>query len=172
MTFMKVGGSITPGSALQVFLTETNNDKFVQFKKKYYTERKLFNKMGLNYNIKYFRKYDDLKKIPKMLELSSKEKQKTKTFMPKYYSKYLEKNENILKRLKKECDNFDYYIEKTVHSTYTLSELFVELFNQKKLLESKIARRFDNLKEIFSSTNKFFINLGTQMATTNNKEIH
>ena len=85
MTFMKVGGSITPGSALQIFLTETNNDKFVQFKKKYYTERKLFNKMGLNYNIKYFRKYDDLKKIPKMLELSSKEKHKTKNFMPKYF---------------------------------------------------------------------------------------
>jgi hypothetical protein len=116
--------------------------------------------MGLNFNMKYFKKYDDLNKLPKLLELSEKEKEKVKTFRQKYYIKYLEKNENILKRVKKELDNLDYYLEKSIHSSFSLSELFVELFNQKKLLESKVAKRFDNLRGIFSSANKFFINLG------------
>ena len=98
--------------------------------------------------------------MPKLLNLKSKEKQKVKTFVPKYFSKYLEKTETILKRISREMDTFDSNLEKTIRSSFSLSELFVELFNQKKTLESKVSKRFDHLKKIFSSTNKFFINLG------------
>ena len=122
------------GCALKTFLTETDNEKFKRFKKKYPIERKLFNKLGLNYNMKYFKKYEDLGKMPKLLDLAPKDKQKVKTYIPKYYSKYLEKTESILKRLKKEMDLFEINMQKTVHSCFSLSEIFVELFNQKKLL--------------------------------------
>jgi hypothetical protein len=111
--------------------------------------------------MKYFKKYEKTKMMPELLDLQKKEKQKVKTFMPKYLSKYLEKTEIIVKRLKKEMDNFDFYLQKTIQSTFAISEIFAELYNQKALLESKISKRFDSLKEIFSNSNKFFINLGT-----------
>ena len=128
--------------------------------KGYRLERRLFNKLGLNYNIKYFKKYQNNKIMPELLDLQQKEKQKVKTFMPKYFTKYLEKTETIMKRLKKEMDIFDTNLQKIIFSSFTISEIFAELYNQKALLESKISKRFDNLKEIFSNSNKFFINLG------------
>lgn len=154
------GTNLTQGSPLKTFLTEKNNEKFQKFRKNYRSQKQLFSKLGQNFSIKYFRKYENQGKLPQLLDLSAKEKQKHKWFIPKYMSKYLEKTENILKRLRKEMENLDSNLQKTIYSSYAISEIFAELFNQKKLLESKMSKRFDNLQQIFSSTNKFFINLG------------
>lgn len=148
------------GDLLKTFLLEKSNEKFRLFRKNYRSQKHLFSKLAQNFSIKYFRKYEDLRQMPKLLDLAAKEQQKDKCFIPKYMSKYLEKTENILKRLKKEMGVLDSHLQKTIYSCYAVSDIFVEFFNQKKMLEAKLSRRFDHLQEIFSSTNKFFINLG------------
>ena len=136
---------------------------FRAFRKVYRSNRQMMGQLYTNFYRKTFTKEQTSASFPNLLNLSSKDKQDVKTFMPKYTSKYLEKTEAIFKRLKSQFATLNTNLQKTAHSFYAVSELFVELFNQKKQQESKIRKKVDNLKEVFSSSSKMFVNLGEDL---------
>lgn len=151
---------LIPGTILTEFLTEKDNIKFLAFKKKYKPQRHLFNKLFQNFTLKYFKKYKNSEEFPQLLSVSNEDKQKSKTFMPKYFSKYLEKSESVLKKLKQQFNLLETNIEKSVQNCLSISELYKELESQKKILEEKISKKFDNLRETLSFSSNFFKEVG------------
>jgi hypothetical protein len=151
---------LIPGDILTEFLTEKDNTKFLTYRKKYKVERHLFNKLFYNFTNKYFKKNKDSEDFPELLPLINQDKQKSKTYIPKLFSKYLERSESIVKRLKQQYNLLQTNLEKCVQNCFSISELYIELENQKKLLEEKTSKKLDNLRETLSSSVSMFKNIG------------
>lgn len=151
---------LIPGNVLTEFLTQRDNTELLAFRKKYKPQRHLFNKLFQNFTLKYFKKYKNSEEFPELLSVNNDDKQKSKTFMPKYFSKYLEKSESLIKKLKQQFNLLETNIDKSVQNCLSISELYTELEGQKKLLEEKISKKFDNLRETLSYSSNFFKEVG------------
>lgn len=123
-------------------------------------QRHLFNKLFYNFTNKYFKKNKDSEDFPELLPHINEEKQQSKILMPKFFSKYLERSESIIKRLKQQYNLLETNLEKCVQNCFSISELYIELENQKKFLEEKTSKKLDNLQETLSSSVSLFKNIG------------
>lgn len=143
------------------FLTQTDNALFEVFKSNYKINYKhMYNQLYKNCSIKFIKNNIMNEEFPKLICSSFSSSNKSKMLMPKYCSKYLEKSEFIFKKLSQQFTIFENHLQKSLESCLVITELFNELSEEKKTLETKIPKSFDNLKDTFYNTSKFFESFG------------